>query len=394
MIVFSYIFWTAMGLVVYTQILYPMLILLAARSRNSGEDASAEPASWPMVSLIIPAYNEEAVLEEKLRNALALDYPAEKLEIVVASDASDDRTAEIAESYHSKGVQLLLFTERRGKASVLNDAITETDAEILFLCDANVMFRPDALKRMVAHFQNDQVGAISGDVRLNSKYSNFGIGESLYYKIERKIHEGESRIGSMMGVDGGMYVIRRELFLPLDADTILDDFVTSMNVLQQGSRIFYEKNAIANENGTPTARQEYRRRIRLTAGAVQTVWRRKYPSIFNPILFWQFVSHKLLRWLEPIFLLVLLLSNSVLLSIHPVYVGLFLIQVAFYGIACVAVYSLRLRETKLGGIVFYFAMSHVAMAYGLWKGIFNTQRVTWNRTGRTAEIERVQLGRR
>lgn len=391
MLLLVYIFWISLGLVVYTQILYPGLMLLAARVRKSGEDEIAEPESWPTVSLIIPAYNEEAVLEEKLQNALSLDYPAEKLQIVVASDGSEDRTVEIAGQFESQRVKLLSFTERRGKATVLNDTISNADGEVLFLCDANVMFRSNALKRLVAHLGDVRVGAASGDVRLKSEQSNFGIGESLYYRIERKIHEGESQIGSMMGVDGGMYIIRKELYQPLADDTILDDFVTSINVIQQGYRIVYEPKAIATENGTQTATEEFRRRIRVTAGAVQSLKQRKYPSIFRPVLFWQFVSHKLCRWVEPIFLLVLFVANSILCSIHSVYIGLLFAQVLFYGISIVASFSLKLRGTKLGGIVFYFTMSHAAMVCGLWKGIFNTQKVTWKRTERTTDIEKLHV---
>jgi len=165
----------------------------------------------PHVSLIIPAHNEELVLREKLLNALSLNYPQDRLEIIVASDGSTDATASIAREFADRGVRLLAFEERRGKALVLNDAIAASKGDVLMLCDANVFFEKDALRWLVAGLANPRVGAVTGDVRLQSEHSSFGLGESLYYKLERAMQLGESVAGSVMGVDGGMYIMRRNL---------------------------------------------------------------------------------------------------------------------------------------------------------------------------------------
>jgi cellulose synthase/poly-beta-1,6-N-acetylglucosamine synthase-like glycosyltransferase len=180
-----------------------------------------------------------------------------------------------------------------------------------------------------------------------------------------------------MGVDGGMYIIRRELFQPLLPDTILDDFLVSIRVMNQGSRVVYEPSAIATESGTPTARQEYRRRVRVSAGAVQTLKRGQWPSVRRPVLFWQYLSHKVLRWSGPLLLTLLLVASVMLAGQGLIYQLALAGQVAIYATAAIAAFSLKLRATRLGGVVFYFVMSHVAMADGLVRGLFNRQKVTW-----------------
>ena len=175
------------------------------------------------------------------------------------------------------------------------------------------------MRRLVDRLADDRVGAVTGEVRLVGSDDEFSSGESLYYWLERQIQGAESRIGSVMGVDGGMYVIRRELFQPLPADTILDDFAVSMRVMRAGKRVVYETAAKATESGTPSARQEFDRRARIAAGAVQLLKRGQVPRLTQGVLWFQFISHKLLRWLSPILLLVLLVTNVMLLSQSPWY---------------------------------------------------------------------------
>jgi biofilm PGA synthesis N-glycosyltransferase PgaC len=379
-----FLFWTALGVFGYVHVVYPALMAMAGRVAPKGREPDGDAIS---VTLVIPAYNEEAVIAAKLEDALAIDYPREKLEILVASDGSDDRTVEIVRAFEGRGIRVLAFAERRGKASVLNDAADAATGELLCLCDANVMFRPDALPRLAARLEDPRVGAASGDVRLASDESNFGEGESAYYRLERAMQLGESYVGSMMGVDGGMYLLRRELFKHLPPDTILDDFVTTMRVIQQGKRVVYEPTAVASENGTPSARQEFRRRVRVTAGAMQVLLRRQWPPLGRPVECWQFLSHKPLRWMGPVWLVVLLVSSAMLWNAGVIYRAALFAQALFYALAALASLSLRFRETRIGGITFYFVMSHVAMAVGLAKGLFHLQRVTWNRTERTTACQ-------
>lgn len=376
--------WVSAAILVYTHGVYPalmaLMLLRESRVHQSAEDQAAE---LPSVTLVIPAYNEEAVLDAKLHNALGLDYPSDRLEVIVASDGSGDRTVVIAESFDAPSLRVLAFEQRRGKASVVNDAVAAAAGDVVCLCDANVMFHPDALRSLVARLSDSAVGAVSGKVRLASHESDFGEGESLYYRVDRAIQTGESSTGSMIGVDGGMYVVRKELFQPLPADTILDDFVTTMQVIRQGRRVVYEPLAIGDESGTPSTAQEFRRRIRISAGAVQSLKRGQWPPLSRPIELWQYVSHKLLRWIGPIPLALTFAGSLLLWNTGTAYRVLALAQVFIVAVAAAAWVSGSFRETRWGGIPFYFVMSHVAIAIGLVLGIFNRQRVTWTRTGRT-----------
>jgi cellulose synthase/poly-beta-1,6-N-acetylglucosamine synthase-like glycosyltransferase len=378
--IWNFAFWLAFAVLAYAHAVYPLLLRLPWR-RAAG-DPRADRDVWPRVSVIIPTHNEDQVIEAKVANCLAIDYPRERIEFLVASDGSTDRTCEMVQRLESARMNVLEYPVRRGKAATMNDAVSVAGGDVLCFCDANVMFEPQALKRLVARLDDPHVGAVTGDVRLDSHDSNFGRGESLYYRLERAIQRGESRVGSVMGVDGGMYVLRRELFQPLPADTILDDFVATMRVIRQGRRVLYEPEAIATEGATPSARQEFARRARVAAGAVQSIKRGEWPSWRRPVEVWQYASHKLLRWLGPVWLVLVLASSVALWNAGTVYLATAAFQGAFYLLAAAATISIPFRRTRLGGIPFYFAMSHAAMAVGLVKGLFNLQRVTWQRTER------------
>ncbi|MFM8583018.1 MAG: glycosyltransferase family 2 protein, partial [Planctomycetaceae bacterium] len=242
-----WLFWGSVVITVYTQLGYPLLMRCLARAfgRTARPLPPLSDSELPSVSLVISAFNEEVVLDDKLRNALEIDYPRDLLEIVVASDGSRDRTVEIAQSFVPLGIRLLAYPENRGKATTLTEAVATVRGDVLLLCDANVMFRPDALRLLVERLRDPAVGAVTGDVRLDSGQADFGEGESLYYRIERGLQLDESALGSIIGVDGGMYVLRRELFPGIPATTLNDDFLLSMRVLRAGFRVLYEPRAVA-----------------------------------------------------------------------------------------------------------------------------------------------------
>ena len=383
--VWLFAYWAALAAECYILLGYPLALLvinLFIRRRNPAS-RDVMPAYWePRVSLIIPAHNEAKVLRAKLENALALDYPPEKLEIILASDGSTDDTAEIARSFQTRGIKVFAHDTRRGKAAVVNDAVQCASGEVLFLCDANVIFAADALRRLAGHMKDPTVGAVTGAVRLASLESNFGHGESFYYRLERVLQSAESAVGSLIGVDGGMYLLRKEMFRPLPADTILDDFVISMGVLRQGCRVVYEPSAVAEENGTPAASQEWRRRVRVAAGAAQSLKRGCRPPLSRPVYLWQYLSHKLLRWLSPFYLLLLFAANAMLLGEGAWYRFTFFAQIGFCLLAAIALW-VPFRKTPWGGIPFYFAMSNAALAVGLFNGLFDRQPVTWQQADRS-----------
>ena len=297
-----FLFWFLLVAFAVGNFLYPLFFALCGwlLRKDSIAETPGHDDLRP-ITLLVPAYNESAVIQAKLENIDSLEYPPGMLQVVVASDGSSDGTQDIVRSHRSPlPIELLDFQERRGKASIVNDAIAVCQDPWICLCDANVMFRPDALIRLGKKLSAPRTGAVTGDVRLASHESDFGRGESLYYSVERAIQQGESHIGSVMGVDGWMYLMKRELFQPVPSDTILDDFTISMRVIQQGFRIQYEPSAIADENGTPSSTIEFDRRKRVSRGAVQSISRGIYPSIFGqPIECFQWLFHKFFRWLNP-----------------------------------------------------------------------------------------------
>jgi cellulose synthase/poly-beta-1,6-N-acetylglucosamine synthase-like glycosyltransferase len=374
----------ALALVAYIYFGYPLL--LGALRLLRGQRRHQTAPITPRVSLVIPAYNERQVIREKLENSLRIDYPADRLEILVTSDGSDDGTNDIVREYEPRGVKLLAAAQRGGKISALNRAIPAATGEIVVLCDANVMFLPDALPRLVRHFADPAVGAVTGDVRIRSEDAPFGEGESLYYKYERFIQLGESELGSTVTVDGGMYALRKELFRPLPGNTILDDLVIGMNVALAGRRVLYDPSAVATENATVDVRQEFRRKVRIVAGAVRELLRgHGVPSPLRPQLFWSFTSHKLLRWLVPWLLLVILGVNVCLLwhpTLAPFAAALALAQAAFYGCALVGCTRPNARWPALVGIPFYFCMVNTAAWLGSLRGVTGIERVTWKKAAR------------
>lgn len=371
------------GTLFYTHVFYTLInataCLLLRPAIRSGD-------KLPSVSLIIPAYNEERVIVAKLQNALKINYPHDLLEIIVASDGSTDRTVDLASNFISDGVKILEL-EPHGKASAINSAVTQSRGEVLCLCDANVLFHPDALKNMVRHFSDPQIGAVSGNVRLASEQSDFEAGETTYYRFERLIYQGESILGSMIGVDGGMYVMRRDLFVDLPPHTLVDDLMNAMRVIRQGKRVVYEPSALAWENGTPSWRDEFRRRVRITQGAVQSILNRAYPPLSRPIELWQYISHKLLRWMGPFWLLLLLISNAGVWSSGLFYQSAMLAQLGFYGLAAAAWLSPWLRQTSPAGIAFFITMSHVAMLLGWWQALVSQPSGRWAHTPRADLVE-------
>ncbi len=372
------LFWTTLALELYAHVIYPVVMALCGMKPGK----SATSSVFPSVSLIIPAHNEEAVIRAKIENTLRLEYPQDCLEILIASDGSTDETINIAREFESDRVRILEFEVRRGKASIVNDAVSASTGNILCLCDANVMFRVDALKQLVGRLNEPHVGVVTGTVRIDSEQSDFGAGESLYALLDRAVQLGESRIGSVMGVDGGMYVIRRELFQPLAPDTILDDFTIAMRAIGQGTRVVYEPSAAATENGTPSAKQEFRRRVRIAAGAVQCLRRGCIPRLSQPVALWQFVSHKLLRWIGPGLLTLLLVASVVLWDSGMTFRIAGILQVIGYSVAAAATFIPFLRSYRPISIVFYFVLSHAAIVVGSVKGLLNKQSAAWARADR------------
>ncbi|MFU8858675.1 MAG: glycosyltransferase family 2 protein [Deferrisomatales bacterium] len=377
-----FIFWLCLLALAYVYAGYPLLLWVIPK-RDVAARRDVPDSQCPTVSLVIAAYNEEAVIEEKVRNALALDYPRNRLEVWVASDGSTDGTNAILTRYEEQGVKVHYVSPRGGKTRALNLTVPLTSGDVLVFSDANAMYRPDAIRKLVRHFAEPAVGGVTGDVQLQNEDVSFGQSEGLYYRYERYIQLMESRFHSIVGVDGAMYAIRRELFVSPSRNIILDDFVISMTVAAQGYRVLYDPDAVATESATPDAAQEFRRKVRISAGAAQAIRQGEgLPRWGQWRLLLCYLSHKVLRWLSPFFLLGLLLSNVHLLSRGGGY-GFFLVaQLACYGAALAGVRRSRGRMRPWIQVPFFFSLQNAAYLVGIVKGLLVEQAGTWERTGR------------
>ena len=365
----------------YPFALYPLLLRLLVgrrvRNRPAGTD---EPVELPSVALVICALNERGIIEEKLRNSLALRYPQEKLHIVVVSDGSTDGTADIVRRYTGRGVELIDQPLRRGKVANLNEVLPARKEEILVLSDANVLYHPDAVLRLAGRFRDSSIGCVSGKVILTDSAPLLDSPTGQYYSLEWFLQEAESAVYAMPGADGAMYALRRELFVPCAGDTIIEDLVIPMAVIRQGYRVVLEPEAVGWERGSTGIREEFRRKVRIAAGAVQALARGcGWPKNAPPRFWFTFTSHKLLRWMSPLSgilaLIFALLSMDQLVS-----------QVVVAGFALASLLAaLRLYTTlnhPLLSAAFYFLFGQVATACGLLKGIAGRQSVLWAKANR------------
>src|SRR5690606_36955376 len=303
----EWVFWGAGLLLLHTYVLYPLFLKVGNRllpSRYAQRPPALapgeqDPASLPRVTLVVAGRNEEAVIARKRENSLALDYPPELLEIVIGSDGSTDRTDALVRACPDPRVRLDA-APRAGKVGVLNRTIPLARGEIVLLSDANTHLEPDALRRLVPHFDDPSVGAVCGRLRLyNPTKQDFE--ESAYWSYESAIKLEEGRRGALIGANGGLYALRRILFSPLPPDTIVDDFVIPLRVLEQGKAVVYEEQAVALEETTEDYGREFGRRARIAAGnfqALTLVPRLLLPSAgFAAYAFW---SHKVIRWCAPL----------------------------------------------------------------------------------------------
>jgi len=353
------IFWVSTALILYTFLGYPLLLwLLQGLFRRPVRKGNFEPR----VSMLVAAYNEAAVIGEKVRNALTLDYPADRLEVVVASDGSTDRTAEIVtkliQEERRDRVRLLNYHENRGKLSVLNDSIPQLKGEIVVFSDASSMLARDALRELVANFADDKVGAASGVYQVLSKdAAKLGRQEDLYWKYETYLKIQEAKLGALTGAHGSLYAMRKSLYPFPPLGTINDDFVIPTSVIRHGFRIAYEPKAVAFEQAEEM--EGFRRRIRITAGNVAQLLEIR-PLVWppRPLVLFCFISHKAARLLVPIAMVAALVSNLVLWK-QPLYGWLLAGQAAFYALAIAgAVGRLRPRVLRLP---YYFCMINASL---------------------------------
>jgi len=358
---FEFVFWLCALLLAYVYIGYPVLIGILAHffSQPKKFCEGVEPS----VSLIISAFNESSVIAAKVKNSLELAFPAEHLEIIVVSDCSDDGTDGIVRGSERLGVRLLRQNQRLGKSAALNYAVPPARGRILVFSDANALYQPDAIGRLVRHFSNPKVGYVVGNARYYEKgtESSTAQSEGLYWKLETYLKKKESMFGSVVGGDGAIYAIRRELYSPL-LPTDINDFLNPMQIIARGFRGVFDPHAICYEEAADSFDREFRRKVRIISRSLNAL--RRIPAVLNPFKnprhWFMLISHKLLRWSAPVFM-ILLFTASLFLWRFPIYRIAALLQAAFYGMALVgwrwqSHHSLR----KIFSLCFYFCLVNLA----------------------------------
>jgi cellulose synthase/poly-beta-1,6-N-acetylglucosamine synthase-like glycosyltransferase len=381
-------FWLCLGGVAYVYFIYPLVIWCLSRCFGRRQEAAMlADEELPSLSVLIAAYNEEAVIEDRVKNVLGLDYPSEKLELVIACDGCSDSTAVTARRYARRGVRVLEYGTRRGKSATLNAAFAELKGDIVMLSDANTNTDRDAARNLVRWFRDPTVGAVCGRLIMTDPETGRNV-DSLYWRYETFIKRCEGRLGALLGANGAIYAIRRELYQPIPTNTIVDDFVIPLLArLRTGCAIIFDPQAIAREETAADVRSEFRRRSRIGAGGFQSI--AMLGKLMNPRRGWvsfTFFSHKVLRWVCPFFLVALLASNLLLLR-QPFYQLCLLGQLLFYALALVGAWVPgRISALKIVRLTTLFASMNLALLVGFGRWLFGTQRAAWARTSRLAEV--------
>lgn len=375
------VFFASAALVGYHYVLYPAIVIALSRLRPDTPDVAA-PGILPSLTVVIAAYNEERVIAAKLENTLSLDYPADRLKVIVAAHGSSDGTAEIARGFASRGVTVLHDPVRRGKTAALNRAVEAADSEILVFSDANNNFNADALRQLVRHFGDARVGGVCGLKQIyDASDRESAVGDGLYWKYESAIKIAESKLGSITTADGEIFAVRRALYRTLDESLINDDAAITLNLVQGGHRVLYEPAARSYEHASIRIEDDFNVKVRMVSGGFQTVERyRRFLLPPHTAFAFAFISHKLLRWLAPEFL-ILMFAASLLLCGHPFFLFVLLCQLAFYLLAWTG-WTRRARGPMPIALYvpFYFCAMNLAALFGLYRHI--TRSTQWKKAER------------
>lgn len=374
------VFWISLGLLAWTYVGYPLALFVLARLRP--RHVAAAPIE-PAVAIVIVAHDEAPRLRDKLASCLAQDYPAHRLRIVVASDGSTDGTAALVASMNAAlpqpRITLLDFPQQRGKAACLNDAVAACSEEVIVFNDARQRLNPQAVRCLVENLADPGVGAASGElVFVDDEFSAFAHGVDAYWRYEKFIRQQEAHIGSVVGVTGALYALRRECFRPIPAGTILDDVAIPMQVVMQGRRVVFEARAQAYDRPSQEPAQERRRKVRTLAGNFQLL--ALYPGLLLPWrnpLWVQFVSHKVLRLAAPPAMSALLLANLGLLAQGPVYRLVFALQLAFYVLPLLGALSARASGWRIVRLASAFVRLNGYVLLGAREFAFNRHAHLW-----------------
>ncbi|WP_240554782.1 glycosyltransferase family 2 protein [Oceanicoccus sagamiensis] len=356
------------------------MLLLVLPAKKTASDSGDDPASFPEVTIIIPAFNEEDVIAETIKNKLDLDYPQDKLSIIVVSDESMDNTDTIVNDIAATDdrVKLIRQVPREGKTAGLNLAMKQCSSEIVVFCDANGIYDRGALQQLTAVFKDPDVGYVTGKmIYVNSEGNVIGDGCSAYMKYENILRELESKVSSVVGVDGGVDAIRREIYQPMRSDQ-LPDFVLPLKVIRQGYRVVYQSTALLKEKSLSNSQSEFSMRARVSLRAFWAMWDMK--ELFNPVAYRlfsvQLFSHKLLRYFAFAPIILVFLASLALIGEGGIYLLALVVQLVLYVVAWNG-YKNQDSNNRLVALVYYFFLINAAAAYAFFNFLQGKKIALW-----------------
>ena len=378
------LFWISFFLLFYTYIGYGLLLILYNALRS--EKTNAEQDFFPGVTFLVPAYNEEKIIRQKIENSLQLHYPAGKLSFVFITDGSTDDTPNIIKEYTA--IKLLHQPIRGGKSAAINRAMKELTTPIVVFSDANTMLDPQSIKKLVRHFADEKIGGVSGEKRIAPvDDSAVGFGEKLYWQYESILKKANARFYTLVGAAGELFAIRTSLFTSLNENIILDDFIISAGICRKGFRFIYEEEAVAIETSSISLAEERKRKVRISAGCYQALF--SLTGLLNPLrhtkVSFQYISHRVLRWTAcPLSLPLLFISNAFLYLQTPstVYAFFFGGQIIFYLLALMGWMFSGKPIARILLVPYYFTFMIFSQYLGFYRYITKRQTVFWEKAVR------------
>ncbi len=371
-----YIFWSAVFVLIYIYWLYPALIyilsLIFPRELIKEE-------YFPFVTIVTAAYNEEKTIGKFLENKLSLNYPADLLQIMVISDASSDNTDRIVNSYADKRIKFSRQNTREGKTAALNRGVKEARGEIVVFCDANSILHKDAIKYLISNFSDDKIGYVTGKLVYGYDHSNLeGFGSNLYMKYENWLRVYETKLGSIVGANGGIDAIRKSLYISMPKNMI-PDFYLPLDIVERGFRSVYEPRAILFEDALTNPQDEIKMRIRVALRAFHAIWKKlNLLNVFKYRIFsFQFFSHKILRYLAGIFQIILIFSNIIMIGKNIFYYNFFIFQIFFYILAIVGWLTPKYK-LKVFTAPYYLCLLNFSSLFAFIKFLLGENLTVWN----------------
>lgn len=388
------LFWLALFIIFYSYLGYGILLYFIIKIRRIlgiAKPFTGNDDYEPEVTLFVAAYNEKDYVDEKVKNSLSMNYPQEKVKHVWVTDGSDDGTPELLRKY--KGIEVYHLDKRGGKIGAMNRGMQFVKTPIVIFSDGNTNLGKESIREIVNLFRNPKVGCVSGEKRIYSKDTDAaaGAGEGLYWKYESTLKKWDAELYSVVGAAGELFAIRTELWQEVEQDTLLDDFIISLRVAMSGYTIQYNPNAYAIETASANVKEELKRKIRISAGGIQSIVRlRALLNVFRyGTLSFQYISHRVLRWtLTPLSLLLILPLNLILalndsMNMTRLYPVLFVLQMLFYAAALLGWFlENRKIKVKVLFVPYYFFIMNLSVFLGFKRYIKGSQSVNWQRAKR------------